>query len=88
MKIKYRRKAQDYTRQYYLDATFNNLVFDRHREEVTIEIFQQIIKEAGERFFTDPSGALIPDWTRALAVMPDLREQIKDAVIRDMKEVN
>ena len=87
LKIKYRREAQDYTRQYYLDATFNNLVYDRHQEEVTIEIFQQVIKEAGEYFFTDPSGALIPDWTRALAVMPDLREQIKEAVIQDMKEV-
>ena len=84
LKIKYRREAQDYTRQYYLDATFNNLVYDRHQEEVTIEIFQQVIKEAGEFFFADPSGALIPDWTRALAVMPDLREQIKDAVLQDM----
>jgi glucosyl-3-phosphoglycerate synthase len=86
LKIKYRREAQDCTRQYYLDATFNGLVYDRHQEEMTIEIFQQVMKEAGEFFFADPSGALIPDWTRALAVMPDLREQIKEAVIEDMKQ--
>ena len=88
LKIKYRREAQDYTRQYYLDASFNGLVYDRHKEEVTIEIFQQVIKEAGEYFFADPSGALIPDWTRALAVMPDLREQLKEAVIEDMRSAN
>ncbi len=85
--IKYRREAQNYTRQYYLNANFNGLVFDRHKEEMTIEIFQQVMEEAGEYFFADPSGALIPHWTRALAVMPDLREQIKDAVIKDMSEV-
>ena len=87
LKIKYRREAQDYTRQYFLDARFNSLSYDRHQEEVTIEIFQQVVMEAGEFFFADPSGALIPDWTRALAVMPLLREEIKQAVIEDMKEV-
>ncbi|GAB4314056.1 MAG: glycosyl transferase [Geminocystis sp.] len=83
LRIKYRREAQDYTRQYSLDARFNGLSYDRHQEEVIIEIFQQVIGESGEYFFADPSGALIPDWTRALAVMPDLREQLQKAVNED-----
>jgi glucosyl-3-phosphoglycerate synthase len=87
LRVKYRREAQNYTRQYFVDSRFNNLQYDRHQEEVTTEIFAEVISEAGEQYFLDPSSAQIPDWTRALAVMPDLREQLRDAVIADTSEV-
>ncbi|MGL5872343.1 MAG: glucosyl-3-phosphoglycerate synthase, partial [Xenococcaceae cyanobacterium] len=86
LRIKYRREAQNYTRQYFVDSRFNNLQYDRHQEEVTTEIFAEVISEAGEQYFLDPAGAQIPDWTRALAVMPDLREQLRDAAIADSEE--
>ena len=87
LSVKYRREAQDYTRQYFVDARFNRLDYDRHQEEVTTEIFAQLISEAGECFFANPSGALIPDWTRALAVIPELREKLRNAAIQDAAEV-
>jgi glucosyl-3-phosphoglycerate synthase len=87
LRVKFRREAQDFTRQYFVDATFNNLLYDRHREEVTIEVFEQVVAQAGEQFFADPSSAQIPDWTRALAVIPDLREQLTDAALTDAAEV-
>ncbi|NCJ05280.1 glucosyl-3-phosphoglycerate synthase [Synechococcales cyanobacterium C] len=83
LRVKFRRKAQDYTHQYFVDATFNQLRYDRHREEVAVELFEQVLLEAGELYFQDPSGAQIPAWTRALAVVPDLREQLCDAAQRD-----
>jgi glucosyl-3-phosphoglycerate synthase len=86
LRIKFRRKAQDYTRQYFVDARFNQLKFDRHQEEVTTELFEQVIAEAGEDYFSNPAGAQIPDWTRALAVMPNLREQLRDAALTDAAE--
>jgi glucosyl-3-phosphoglycerate synthase len=86
LRVKYRREAQNFTRQYFVDSRFNNLQYDRHQEEVTTEVFAKVIAEAGEQYFADPSGVQIPDWTRALAVMPDLREQLKDAVIKDTNE--
>lgn len=86
LRVKYRREAQNYTRQYFVDSRFNNLQYDRHQEEVTTELFAKVIAEAGEQYFADPSGVQIPDWTRALAVMPDLREQLRDAVITDTNE--
>jgi glucosyl-3-phosphoglycerate synthase len=86
LRVKFRRKAQDYTRQYFVDATFNNLRYDRHQEEVMVEIFEQAILDAGHRYLSDPSGTQIPDWTRALAVMPDLREQIQAAALADARE--
>jgi glucosyl-3-phosphoglycerate synthase len=86
LRIKYRREAQNLARQYFVDARFNGLEYDRHQEEITIETFEQVILEAGNQYLEDPTGTQIPDWTRALAVIPDLREQLLDAILADMAE--
>ncbi len=86
LRVKFRRKAQDYTRQYFVDARFNSLQYDRHHEEVISGVFERVILDGGELYFHDPAGAQIPDWTRALAVMPDLREQLLDATLKDAAE--
>lgn len=86
LRVKFRREAQNFTRQYFVDARFNNLLYDRHQEEVTIELFEQVILQAGEQYFLNPAGAQIPDWTRALAVMPDLQEQLQAAALQDAIE--
>jgi glucosyl-3-phosphoglycerate synthase len=86
LRIKYRREAQNLARQYFVDARFNGLEYDRHQEEMTIETFEQVILEAGNQYLEDPTGTQIPDWTRALAVIPDLREQLLDAILADMAQ--
>ncbi|MDJ0679594.1 MAG: glucosyl-3-phosphoglycerate synthase [Xenococcaceae cyanobacterium MO_167.B52] len=86
LRVKFRREAQDYTRQYFVDARFNRLDYHRHQEEVITELFEEVITEAGELYFSNPSGAQIPDWARALAVIPNMREQLREAVIADMEE--
>ncbi|MBF2034540.1 MAG: glucosyl-3-phosphoglycerate synthase [Leptolyngbyaceae cyanobacterium T60_A2020_046] len=87
LRVKFRREAQNLTRQYFVDARFNDIDYDRHQEEATLEEFEQVILQAGEQYLDDPTGAQIPDWTRALAVMPDLREQLRDATVADMADV-
>jgi glucosyl-3-phosphoglycerate synthase len=86
LRVKFRREAQDFTRQYFMDSRFNGLEYDRHQEEVTIEMFENVVLEAGEQYFLNPVGAQIPDWTRALAVMPSLREELIDATQADAEE--
>lgn len=86
LRVKYRREAQNLARQFFVDARFNNLEYDRHAEEVTLECFERVILHAGEQYLSDPTGTQIPDWTRALAVMPDLRERIQAAAIADMAD--
>jgi glucosyl-3-phosphoglycerate synthase len=86
LRVKFRRKAQDYTRQYFVDAIFNNLPYDRHKEEAIVETFEKLILESGRAYLEDPTGAQIPDWTRALAVTPDLREQLAAAAIADAND--
>ena len=87
LRIKFRREAQDLARQYFVDAKFNGLQYDRHKEENTLERFEEVIVKAGEQYLEDPTGTEIPDWTRALAVMPDLRQMLGQAVADDMQEV-
>lgn len=86
LRVKFCREAQNLTRQYFVDARFNHLIYDRHQEEVTLECFEKVIFQAGESYLENPTGTQIPDWTRALAVMPDLRECLYDAVRADMAE--
>lgn len=86
LQTKFRREAQNLTRQYFVDARFNSIEYDRHREEMTLEQFEKVISQAGEEYLNDHTGNQIPDWTRALAVMPDLRERLRDATIADMSE--
>ncbi len=87
LRIKFRREAQDLARQYFVDAKFNGLQYDRHKEENTLERFEEVIINAGEEYLQDPTGTEIPDWTRALAVMPDLRQRLGQAVTDDMQDV-
>jgi glucosyl-3-phosphoglycerate synthase len=86
LRIKFRRKAQDYIRQYFIDATFNSLAYDRHEEEIIVETFEQIILDGGKRYFSNPIDAQIPNWARAIAVIPDLREQLLAAAIADTNQ--
>lgn len=87
LRIKFRREAQDLARQYFVDARFNGLQYDRHKEENILERFEEVIIKAGEHYLDDPTGTEIPDWTRALAVMPDLRQRLGEAVSADMQAV-
>lgn len=86
LRVKFRREAQNLTRQYFVDARFNQIEYDRHKEEATLEQFEQVIMAAGQEYLTDVTNTQIPDWTRALAVMPDLRERLRDATIADMAD--
>lgn len=87
LRVKFRRAAQNLTRQYYMDARFNNLAYNRHEEEITVERFEEVIAEGGAQYSNDPITDQIPDWTRALAVMPDFREQLLTACEADTSEV-
>ncbi|NJN71874.1 MAG: glucosyl-3-phosphoglycerate synthase [Limnothrix sp. RL_2_0] len=86
LQVKFRRVAQDLIRQYFVDATCNGIPYDRHLEEMTIENFEKVIPAAFDRYLKEPVASRIPDWTRALAVMPNLRELLQLAVEQDMAE--
>ena len=84
IKAAYYRIALDFVGLYYDTATFNGLKVDRHAEEEAVELFASTIMEAGKDFLDKPMETpFIPSWNRIQAAVPDILEQIYDAVELD-----
>jgi glucosyl-3-phosphoglycerate synthase len=81
LQVAYRRLAQDKIRQYHADATCNRLAFDRHEEEVNVDSLCTVIQSGGKKYLKDPIKTQLPDWLRAMAAMPNIREKLRDKAI-------
>ena len=80
LRSSYLRMAQNCIRQYAADAMVNDIDYDRHAEEATIDAFAQCITTSAEVFRSDPNGAeAIPNWTRVRAAFPELTQRLRDA---------
>lgn len=84
IKATYYRIALDFVGLYYDTATFNGLKVDRHAEEEAVELFASTLMEAGKQYLENPMATpFIPSWNRIQAAVPDILEQIYDAVELD-----
>jgi len=84
LKATYYREALDTIEAYYCDACINGLKLDRHLEEQTVELFAQNIIHAGDAFLEFPGETpFIPSWNRVVSAIPDVLEQLRDAVEKD-----
>ncbi len=81
LQVIYRKVAQDKIRQYYADTVCNNLNYDRHEEETSVEKLSNVIYEAGKQYLKDPTTSQMPDWLRTISAMPDAREKLRKAAI-------
>ena len=80
----YLRTAQDAIARYSDDALLNDLIFDRHEEELAVETFASALRTAGLGFVRDPMGApQIPNWSRVTSALPELLDELRDAVEQD-----
>jgi glucosyl-3-phosphoglycerate synthase len=79
----YQREAEDAIADSYAVATINGLVYDRHDEETTVQVFTEALRASIEEFLGDPLGApLVPNWVRVWAGVPDAGNRLLDAVRR------
>jgi glucosyl-3-phosphoglycerate synthase len=83
LQVMYRKIAQDKIRQYHADATCNNLDYDRHQEECSVDSLSGAIMAAGKKYLVNPAKTQLPDWLRTKAAIPDIREKLRDAAIED-----
>ncbi len=87
IKATYYRIALDFIETYANDASINGLSFDRHAEEQTVELFAQNVMSAGSHFLDNPMDTpFIPSWNRVISAIPDIGEQLLDAVEADHKQ--
>ena len=77
----YQREAEDAVADSHAVATVNSLVFDRHAEERTVQVFVQALRAAIDEFLADPLGPpLVPNWARVWAGVPDAGTRLVAAV--------
>lgn len=80
----YVRTAQDMLKRYEDDAAVNCLFFDRHAESLAVETFTDGIRIAAEKITEDPLGVpLIASWDRVTSALPEILDEIRDAVQAD-----
>ncbi len=83
----YHGAALDLVEVYHHDAVLNGLTTSRHQEEETVELFAGAVAEAGRSFPAGPSAATFtPNWTRVRSAVPEVYEQLLDAVEADAEE--
>jgi glucosyl-3-phosphoglycerate synthase len=75
-----RRLAQDKIRQYHADATATGCVFDGTRKS-NVDSLCTVIKSGGQKYLENPIRTQLPDWLRAMAAMPNIREKLRDKAI-------
>ena len=84
---RYQKLAEDTIDRYNADAAINGLRYERHIEESVVGTFAKGIRIAGETYLEDPLGiALIPNWNRVSAALPDFMDQLKAAIDEDNTE--
>lgn len=84
IKATYYRSALDMVEAYYSEAVINGLKLDRHLEEQTVELFAKNIMLAGDSFLETPMETpFIPSWNRVISAVPDVLEQLYEAVEED-----
>lgn len=87
IKATYYRVALDFVSTYAADARVNGLSFDNHREEQAVELFAKNIVKAGEIFLKNPMETpFIPSWSRVRSAMPDVLDQLSDAIEADHRD--
>ncbi len=87
IKATYYRAALDMIDIYRSDAQMNDLNYDSHIEEKTVELFALNIMKAGETFFENPMETpFIPTWNRVLSAIPDFLDRLKLSVELDNAE--
>jgi glucosyl-3-phosphoglycerate synthase len=77
----YQREAEDAIADSYAVASINGLRYDRHEEELELQVFSQCLRQAIEEFQADPSGPpLVPNWSRVWAGLSNAGPMLMAAV--------
>jgi len=80
----YLRHAQDTIRKCAGDAAVNGLLYDRHEEGIAVETFSRALLIGGNAFTSNPDDSTeIPNWSRVADALPDIQDQLVEAVEGD-----
>ncbi len=79
----YHNTALSFVKSYSDDAESNDLVYDRHKEELTVRYFRDFIATAWEQSRQEKENTQIPSWNRVVYSSPDIYADLMKAVEKD-----
>ena len=79
----YYNTALSFVKSYSDDAESNDLVYDRHQEELTVRYFRDFIVTAWEQSRQEKEDTQIPSWNRVIYSLPDIYADLMKAVEKD-----
>ena len=86
LEVLYRRVGEDRVKQFGLDSAVNQIPYDRHDEELSVQKFGNLLKPAILEFIKAPVKQQLPCWARVLACENRLQDDLADAGIEDMSK--
>jgi len=79
LEVLYKRVGQDRVKQFGLDSAVNNIPYDRHEEELSVQKFAKILRPSIINFLDSPSTQQLPCWARVLACESNLQNDLAEA---------
>ena len=72
-------------KQFGLDSAVNQLPYDRHEEELSVQKFAKLLRPATEDYLASPTTQQLPSWSRVLSCENKLQEDLAIAGSQDIK---
>ena len=79
LEVLYKRVGQDRVKQFGLDSAVNNIPYDRHEEELSVQKFSKILRPSIDNFLESPKTKQLPCWARVLACESNLQNDLAES---------
>ena len=84
LEVLYKRVGEDRVKQFGLDSAVNQIPYDRHEEELSVQKFAKLLRPATENFLKSPVTQQLPSWSRVLSCENRLQEDLFVCGSRDI----
>ncbi len=79
LEVLYSRVGEDRVKQFGLDSVMNQLPYNRHIEELSVQKFAKLIKTSTQKFLDYPITKQLPAWSRVISCENNLRDELEAA---------
>ncbi len=81
LEVLYKRVGQDRVKQFGLDSAVNNIPYNRHEEELSVQKFSKILRPSINNFLESPETQQLPSWARVLSCESNLQNDLAESGI-------
>ncbi len=79
LEVLYSRVGEDRVKQFGLDSAINQLPYNRHEEELSVQKFSSLIRPSVNKFLKTPITKQLPSWSRVLSCEGSMQEELAQA---------